>query len=131
MAKFQINLGDPSSGKTYRLDVDEESKVRPLIGVILGTEIEGELLGFDGYKLKITGGSDLDGFPMNSSVQGGFRKRILSSGGVGFRPTRKGMRKRKSVRGNTISEDIYQINASITQSGPKKIEEILASLKTE
>ena len=130
MAKFQINIGD-TTGKTYRIDIEEDSQTRPLIGLTLGEEINGDMIGFDGYKLKITGGSDSDGFPMNPSVQGGMRKRILSSGGIGFRPKLKGMRKRKSVRGNTISEDIYQINMKITQTGPKKIEEVLAELKTE
>jgi small subunit ribosomal protein S6e len=130
MARFQINIGD-ASGKTYRIDLEEDSQTRPLIGLILGEEINGDIIGFDGYKLKITGGSDQDGFPMNPSVQGAMRKKILSSGGIGFKPTRKGMRKRKSIRGNTISEDIYQINMKITQTGPKKIEEILAEIKTE
>ena len=130
MAKFQINLG-ATDGKTYRLDIEEETKIRPFIGLTLGEEIDGDFLGFDGYKFLITGGSDTDGFPMNSSVQGAMRKRILSSGGVGYKPQRKGQRKRKSVRGNTISEDILQINMKITQSGGKKIEEILATLKTE
>lgn len=130
MAKFQVNIGD-SSGKTYRVDLEEDSQTRPLIGVTLGEEISGDIIGFDGYKLKITGGSDSDGFPMNPSVAGGMRKRILSSGGIGFKPLRHGMRKRKSVRGDTISEDIYQINMKITESGPKKIEELLAELKTE
>lgn len=130
MAKFQINLGD-STGKTYRFDIEEDSSIQSLIGLILGTEIDGGTLGFEGYKLKITGGSDVDGFPMNPSVQGAMRKRILSSGGIGFKPTRKGMRKRKSVRGNTISEDIYQLNMKVIKTGPKKIEEVLAELKTE
>lgn len=130
MAKFQLNLGD-SSGKTYRVDVEDENKIRPFIGLKLGEEVDGDFLGFDGYTFLITGGSDVDGFPMNSSVQGAMRKRILSSGGVGYRPQRKGQRKRKSVRGNTISEDILQINMKITTVGGKKIEEILATLKTE
>ena len=130
MAKFQINIGE-KSGKTYRIDVEEDSQTRPLIGLTLGQEINGEIIGFDGYKLKITGGSDSDGFPMSPSVQGGMRKKILSSGGIGFKPKRKGQRRRKSVRGNTISEDVYQINMKITQTGPKKIEEVLAEIKTE
>lgn len=130
MAKFQLNLG-ASDGKTYRVDVEEENKIRPFIGLKLGEELDGDFLGFDGYTFLITGGSDVDGFPMNSSVVGAMRKRILSSGGVGYRPKRKGQRKRKSVRGNTISEDILQINMKITTVGGKKIEEILATLKTE
>ena len=130
MAKFQINIGD-TTGKTYKIDVEEDSQTRPLIGLTLGEEINGDIIGFDGYKLKITGGSDTDGFPMNPSVQGGMRKRILTSGGIGYKPKRTGMRKRKSVRGNTISEDIYQINMKITQAGPKPIEEVLAEITAE
>jgi hypothetical protein len=36
-----------------------------------------------------------------------------------------GVRKRKSVRGNTISAEIMQINMRITSYGPKDISEML------
>lgn len=131
MARFQLNIAEPSTGKTFRVNIEDDAKIRSLIGVKLKEEISGTPLGFEDYKLIITGGSDEDGFPMNPSVQGGLRKKILTAGGIGFKPGKKGIRKRRTVRGNTITEDIYQINLKITESGSKKIEELLVELKDE
>jgi small subunit ribosomal protein S6e len=75
--------------------------------------------------LKITGGSDKDGFPMHPDVEGIGRKRILLTGPPGFHPRLKGERRRKTVRGNTISEDIVQINCKIVKRGEKPIEELV------
>src|SRR2546428_534527 len=84
---------------------------------------DGLYVGLPGYKLQITGGSDKDGFPMRSDLPGPRRKRLLLSGGVGFHPVRPGMRKKKTVRGNTVSPDILQLNLKIVVRGPKSIED--------
>jgi len=63
--------------------------------------------------LKITGGSDDSGFPMRPDLPGGAKRRLLLSGPPGYHPPEKGMRKRVTVRGNTITEDIVQINTVI------------------
>jgi len=47
---------------------------------------------------------------MRGDVAGVPRKRVLLSKGVGLQDVKKGLRKRKLVRGNIISEEIYQIN---------------------
>src|SRR6267143_4302099 len=57
--------------------------------------------------------SDKDGFPMRADLPGPRRKGLLLSGGVGFHPVRPGMRKKKTVRGNTVSPDILQLNLKI------------------
>ena len=93
MARFQLNIAEPSTGKTFRVNIDDETKIRSLIGVKLKEEISGSPLGFEGYKMRITGGSDEDGFPMNPSVQGGLRKKILTAGGIGFKSDKKGIRR--------------------------------------
>ena len=77
-----------------------------LIGKKIGDEVDGNFLGLNGYKLKITGGTDKDGFPMIPSLNGTVRKKVLLSKPPGFHPTKKGERRRKTVRGNTISFDI-------------------------
>ena len=46
-------------------------------------------------------------------------------GSVGFNPTKDGQRKRKLVRGRTISSDISQVNLKVIDYGPKSIEELL------
>ena len=71
--------------------------------------MEASVFGLKG-KVKITGGSDKSGIAMRSDVHGMPRKSVLIAKGVGFKAGEKGLRKRKLVRGNTISEEIYQIN---------------------
>jgi len=72
-----------------------------------------------GYKLKITGGSDKDGFPMRPNIHGGVRVGAILSEGVGFHPSQRGERQRKTLRGNVITESIVQINMKIVEK-PKK-----------
>ncbi len=124
MVRFQINLADEK--QSYKKEIDEDSMTRPLIGMSVGDELEGSIIGFEGYKFKITGGSDHSGFPMAPGVDGAMPKRILiGHRGVGYKPKRKGRRRRKRVRGSLISEDIYQINLKITERGSSPIEELL------
>ena len=120
---FKIVISDPETRKSYQLEI-EKSKASFLVGKKIGDEIDGNLLGLAGYKLKITGGTDKDGFPMHPSVHGSGRKRVLLSGPPCFHPRKKGERRRKTVRGNTISFDIVQINCKIIQKGEKPLEEI-------
>jgi len=47
---------------------------------------------------------------MRDDVHGSARKRVLLSKGVGLQDAEHGDRVRKLIRGNTISEEIYQIN---------------------
>jgi small subunit ribosomal protein S6e len=74
------------------------------------------------YKLKIVGGSDKDGVPMRPNVHGGVRRNIILAGGVGFKPHNSGERKRKTVRGNVITDEIVQVNIKIVEK-PKKAKE--------
>ena len=115
-----LDIGDPKTGKTYHLKIDEK-KFAALMERKIGETINGELLGFPGYKFEIRGGSDDAGFPMMPGVKGTARKKILLSGGVGYRPKDKGIRRRKTVRGSTIAHDIRQVNLKIVQWGSKPI----------
>jgi len=118
MAKFKIIISDPETGKSQLVEV-EESQAVPLIGRKLGEVIDGAAVKLSGYKLKITGGSDKDGFPMRPNIHGGVRVRAILSEGVGFHPSQKGERKRKTLRGNVITDAIVQINMKIVEK-PKK-----------
>ncbi len=127
MARFQLNISDPDKSRplTVKKEVEADAEISHLIGKRIGEEIEGDALGLEGYKLLITGGSDKDGFPMAPSVPGGVKKKVLSAGGVGYRSKRKGIKRRKRVRGNTVTEDCYQINMKIVEKGSKPLEELL------
>jgi small subunit ribosomal protein S6e len=118
MAKFKIIISDPETGKSQFMEVEEAQAV-PLIGRKLGEVIDGTAVKMSGYKLLITGGSDKDGFPMKPSIHGGVRVGAILSEGVGFHPSKKGERKRKTLRGNVITEAIVQINMKIVEK-PKK-----------
>ena len=118
MAKFKIIISDPEVGKSRFVEVEGTQAV-PLIGRKLGEVIDGSVVKMSGHKLKITGGSDKDGFPMRPNVHGGVRVRAILSEGVGFHPSQKGERQRKTLRGNVITEDIVQINMKIVEKPEK------------
>lgn len=122
MASFKVTISDPETGESRSVEI-EGNRAVPLIGRKLSDVIDGTILGLQGYKLKITGGSDKDGFPIRPSVHGGVRIHTILSGGAGFKPKEKGQRRRKTVRGNTITEDIVQINTKIIEKPSKKTKE--------
>jgi len=131
MAKFQCNIADPKKGVAYNVEISDKQAVSFLIGKKVGQTIDADPLGLPEYELKITGGSDEDGCPMNPNMSGGIRRKILSKGTVGIRRTDRGQKVRKNVRGNTITEDIYQLNLKITEYGSTSIDELLAKLVEE
>ncbi len=121
MPEFKVVVSDPKSGRAKQITVSDPASYA-LIGLKIGDVIDGSVLGLPGVKLKITGGSDKAGFPMIPYLPGGRKYRILLSGPPGFRPKEKGLRRRKTVRGNVITEDIVQINTVVIE-GEVKFEE--------
>ncbi len=87
----------------------KDNDANPLLGLELGQETDASVVGLTG-KLKLTGGSDKSGVPMRNDIHGAARKYVLLSKGVGLQAAEKGQRVRKLMRGNTVSEEIYQIN---------------------
>ncbi len=125
---MKVVISDPKTGKSYQTELAKE-KVGSLTGVKIGDSIDGGLVGAGGYKLQVTGGSDNDGFPMRGDVKGARKAHVLISSGPGIKPTRKGENRRKTVRGNSLSESIAQLNTKVTEAGEKPLEEIFP--KTE
>ncbi|MEM2936752.1 MAG: 30S ribosomal protein S6e [Candidatus Bathyarchaeia archaeon] len=121
MPKFKVIISDPETGRSKSLEM-EETRSALLVGRKLGEVIDGSVVGMPSYKLQITGGSDKDGFPMRHDVHGGVRVNVIVGEGTGFRPSSKGERRRKALRGNVITEDIIQVNMKIVEK-PKKAEE--------
>lgn len=121
MAKFKIIISDPDSGTSKTVEL-EETRTVPLIGRRVGEVLDGAVVGLSGHKVRITGGSDKDGFPMRPNVHGGVRRKVILGGGVGFNPRDDGQRRRKMVRGNVITDEIVQINMKIMEK-PKKPKE--------
>ncbi len=123
MADFKAVINDPKTGQSYQVDVSGP-QTSALIGKKIGEVVDGIYFKLPGYKLEITGGSDKDGFVMRRDLPGQQRAKLLLSGGVGFKPERKGTRKRKTVRGNTISPSTVQLNLKVSAPGPMPLTEI-------
>jgi len=130
MPGMKFVVSEPETKKAYQLEVDQ-TKAVGIFGKKIGEDFNGDVIGLDGYVLKITGGSDKDGFPMHPSVRGPGRKRVLLAGKPGFHPKIKGQRKRKIVRGDTLSDAIAQVNVKIVKKGERSLEQIVPTKPKE
>lgn len=111
MAQFKLVISD-SRGKSISKELRDRA-AQPLLGLKIGETLDASAIGLTEGKIKITGGSDKSGTPMRQDVHGGVKKYVLLSPGVGMRSTTEGIRMRKLIRGNTITEEIYQLNCAL------------------
>ncbi len=118
MVQFKLVVSDPRTTKSEVVEI-KDANAQVLVGRKIGEVVEGSTIGFSG-KIMITGGSDKAGFPMRGDVLGGGKNRVLLTRGVGLTSKVEGMKKRKLVRGNTITEEVYQVNAKKVEEGPKQ-----------
>jgi len=130
MVNFRVVVSDPKDGKAYQLELDETGS-KMFLGRAIGDTIDGAVIGLDGYNLLITGGTDVNGFPMRPDIPGSFKKKVLLTRGVGYREKERGKRYRKMVCGNTISESISQINTKVTSYGSKPLAEYFGEQEKE
>lgn len=113
MPTFKLTISDPKSKKARSYEV-KDANAQPLLGLRINDLFDTSILGIVG-KAKITGGSDKAGIPMRYDIHGAVKRYVLLPKGIGVRRARKGERIRKLVRGNTVSEDTYQINAVLVE----------------
>lgn len=123
---MKIVYSDPKTGKSAQMVV-EGDKAAALLNCRINETVDGAVIGLDGYKLKITGGSDSSGFPMTKGIGGAIKtsvlKRIARSG------RNNGIHKRFTVRGSTVSSDTEQVNAVIVEYGSKPASELFPEKK--
>merc|ERR1711924_549934 len=103
----------------------DEKRLQSFYDRRMAQEIDGSILGeeFDGYSFRISGGNDKQGFPMRQGVLTNTRVRLLcKKGHKAYRPRRVGERKRKSVRGCIVGQDIAVLNLVVTQTGANVVE---------
>ena len=123
LAQFKLTISD-KSGKTIAQELKDKS-AQPLLGTKVGNILDSSIVGVAGGKLKITGGSDKSGTPMRPDVHGGVKKYVLLSTGVG---NRSEARIRKLVRGNMVTEEIYQLNSVLVEGVlPDKQDDVKSS----
>ncbi len=115
MTNFKLTVSDVK-GKSITKEL-KDSDANTLLGLQLGNETDASIVGLQG-KLKLTGGSDKSGVPMRKDIHGSARKYVLLSKGIGLQTAEIGQRARKLMRGNTVSEEIYQINCKFNGELP-------------
>ncbi|HET6808097.1 MAG TPA: S6e family ribosomal protein [Nitrososphaera sp.] len=126
MPQFKLIVSD-RKGKTIAQELKDRS-AQPLLGTKLGSIIDSSIVGVAGGKIKITGGSDKSGTPMRADVHGGVKKYVLLSTGVGNRSEE---RIRKLVRGNMVTEEIYQLNSALIEGVLPEKQEAVESSATQ
>jgi len=120
---LKIVYSDKKTGKTAQAEVPKEREAL-LIGKKMKEQIDGSIIGMEGYKLEITGLSDKTGAPSRSEIEGTRKAWPLLSSGPGIRKPSKGERRKRIVRGNTIGIDTEQINTVIAEYGSMPVEEL-------
>ena len=124
---MKLVISNPKTGKAYTKALESPE----YLGMKIGQEISLDNVGLKGFKAKITGGSNADGFPMKPTLDGSGTKKLRMKRGVGFKPTKKGMLKRKRVAGKIVSDSIKQLNLVITKEGTPRLEEQLGKKDPE
>ncbi len=116
---MKIVYSDPKTGKSAQMELPEE-KASLFFNFKIGDTFDGALIDLNGYKFKITGGSDSSGFPLAKSVHGTGKVRALKK--ISSSGRRRGEYKRMTIRGNTIGPDTVQVNMSIIEYGEKPLD---------
>lgn len=130
-AGVRLVISDPKLGRTKQIEIEDE-KAAKLIGVKIGEKISGNPFGFPGYEFQVTGGSSENGTPMRFDVHGGIHKKIYLSKGPCYHPKHRGLKQRKMVQGNTITDEIVQVNLKVVEWGKTVIfEEKVEAEETE
>lgn len=124
MAEFKLTINDAKTGKSYKKQLSE-TESDAFRGKRLGEKIAGNPIGLSGYELEISGATDKNGFPLRKDIEGSIKKKPLVIKGVGAKLKGRGIKQRKSVRGNLIDAEVSQINLKVIKEGSKNIGEIL------
>eukprot|EP00814_Leptocylindrus_danicus_P007939 CAMPEP_0116018502 /NCGR_PEP_ID=MMETSP0321-20121206/8685_1 /TAXON_ID=163516 /ORGANISM="Leptocylindrus danicus var. danicus, Strain B650" /LENGTH=237 /DNA_ID=CAMNT_0003488905 /DNA_START=110 /DNA_END=824 /DNA_ORIENTATION=+ len=114
----------PSTAQQKLIEIFDEKILQNLYEKRMGNEIAGDVLGeeYAGYTLRISGGNDKQGFCMQQGILTNTRVRLLmKKGSPGYRPRRRGERKRKSIRGCIVGHDIAVLNLVVSGNGPNPI----------
>ncbi len=118
---MKVVFTDPKLGRSAQVELKADATA-PLINKKIGESIDGSIVGLPGFKMKITGGSDRSGFPMERSIEGTGKVRVFKS--IASSGRKKGQFRRINMRGNIISADTEQVNLAIVEYGDKPTAEL-------
>jgi ribosomal protein S6E (S10) len=131
---YKFNIAT-KEGKTFKLEAESTAvDGKKLHDTLLGKDVSEDL---DGYEFEITGASDKSGFTHMKGVEGFTVKKVLLGYGKGMHkrpkregkkkqsnPTPGGLRMRKRVRGEILSDKTSQVNLKILKAGKKTLAEV-------
>ena len=135
---FKAVVNGAVDHRAYSVDITG-ANYNHFLGKKIGDSVDGMFVGdgdqtLTGYKLQITGGSDVTGRPMRPDLDGAGVKSVLVSPGVGYKGKRyvkknakeyvykyDGIRRRRNLRGNIISQDTRQINLKVVETGKRSL----------
>jgi small subunit ribosomal protein S6e len=121
---MKLNISYPPNGTQKTFEIEDETRVRPFYEKRISAEVPADTLGdeWKGYVLRISGGNDKQGFPMRQGVLTNKRvKLLMSKGHSGYRPRRKGERKKKSARGCIVDANLSVISCVVIAKGEQDI----------
>ncbi|SPO03973.1 probable 40s ribosomal protein S6.e, cytosolic [Cephalotrichum gorgonifer] len=121
---MKLNISYPANGSQKLIDVEDERKLAVFLEKRMGAEVPADSLGdeWKGYIFRITGGNDKQGFPMKQGVMYPHRVRLLLSEGHScYRTRRTGERRRKSVHGCIVTNDLSVLALRIVKQGEGEI----------
>ncbi|SBS85903.1 40S ribosomal protein S6, putative [Plasmodium ovale] len=121
---MKLNISNPLNNVQKSIEIDDEKKLLPFMERRIGNVVPGDSIGeeFTGYVFRITGGNDKQGFPMMQGVLTNNRVRLLFKKGMKcYRPRKKGEKKRKSVRGCIVGQDLSALNLTLVKKGTNEI----------
>merc|ERR1712205_295438 len=121
---MKLNIAYPETGAQKAIEIDDDKKLLPFFDKRVAQEVDGDSLGdeFRGFRFRITGGNDKQGFPMLQGVLTPERVRLLlRKGSKCYRQRRTGEMKRKSVRGCIVSQDLSVLNLVLVKKGEAEL----------
>merc|ERR1712057_69160 len=121
---MKLNISYPETGAQKSIEIDDDKKLLPFFDKRISAEVALDSIGdeFKGYRARISGGNDKQGFPMMQGVLTPERVRLLlRKGSKCYRQRRTGEMKRKSVRGCIVSMDLSVLNLVLVKRGEARL----------
>lgn len=122
---MKLNISNPATGAQKLIDIDDDKKLRPFMDKRISQEVEASCLGdeWKGYVVRISGGNDKQGFPMKQGILTNNRVRLLMARGTScYRERRSGERRRKSVKGCIVDQNLSVLSLVIVKKGEQEID---------